>query len=221
METLPQRRLQRAQRFQRNNVNWRTTVSKTYSDERFRQTFRVSRTAFYFDLSKIEHRICKEFVVEAPINPDQRLVICLYGLARGDYLYPIGEMVGQAGSTVCQIVVEVCTTIIEELWSETVEIHFPKTNDEFKEKLLDMDTEWQFPYAFAAIDGSYLPIKCPSGGQEAMKQYHNLKNFYSGILLGLIYGNYRFIWASLGAPGNTHDATYFNDITSGKTLPGH
>ena len=80
-------------------------------------------------------------------------------------------MVGQAESTVCQIVVEVCTTIIEELWSETVEINFPKTNGEFKEKLLDMNTEWQFPYAFAAIDGSHLPIKCPSGGQEAMKQH--------------------------------------------------
>ena len=34
-------------------------------------------------------------------------------------------------------VVEVCTTIIKELWLETVEIHFPKTNDEFKEKLSD------------------------------------------------------------------------------------
>ena len=44
----------------------------------------------------------------------------------------IREMVGLAESTVCQIVAEVCTAIIEELWSETVEIHFPKTNDEFK-----------------------------------------------------------------------------------------
>ena len=24
--------------------------------------------------------------------------------------------------------------------------HFPKTNDEFKEKLLDMDAEWQLTY---------------------------------------------------------------------------
>ena len=123
------------------------------------------------------HRIRKELVVEAPINPDQRLAICLYRLARGDYLYTIGDMVGLAESTACRIVVEVCTAIIEELWSETVDTHFPKTNDEFKEKLLDMDAEWQFPYAFAAIDGSHLPIKCTSGAQEAMKQYYNFKNF--------------------------------------------
>ena len=129
----------------------------------------------------------------------------------------IGEMVGLAESTVCQIVLEVCTVIIEELLSETVEIHFPKANDEFKGKLLDMDTEWQFPYAFAAID---------SGKQEAMKQYYNLKIFYSVALLGLFDANYRFIWASLGAPGNTHDSAYFqsislwDDITSRKTVPG-
>ena len=80
-------------------------------------------------------------------------------------------MVGLAESTVFQLVLEVCTVIIEELWLETVEIHFPKSNDEFQEKLLDMDAEWQFPYTFAAIDGSHLPIKCPSGGQETMKQH--------------------------------------------------
>ena len=135
-------------------------------------------------------------------------------------------MVGLAESTVCQIVVEVCTAIIEELWSEAVEIHFPKTNDEFKETLLDMDAEWQFPYAFVAIDGSHLPIKCSSGGQEAIKQYYNFKNFYSVVLLGLIDANFRSIWASLGALGNTHDSTYiqstslWDDITSDKTLPG-
>ena len=204
LETLPQKRMRRAGRFQRNNINWLTTVSKTYSDERIRQTFQVSRTTFYFVLSKIEHRICKEFVVEAPINPDQRLAICLYCLARGDYLYMIGEMVRLAESTVFQIVVEVCTAIIEELLSETDEIHFPKTNYEFKEKLLDVDAEWQFPYAFAAIGG---------GKQEAMKQYYNLKNFYSVVVPGLVDANYRFIWASLGAPGNTHDSTYFQSTS--------
>ena len=94
----------------------------------------------------------QKFVVKAPINPDQRLAISLYGLTRGDYPYTIGKMVGLAESTVCQIVVEVCTAIIEELWSETVETHFPKTNDEFKENLLDMDAEWQFPFVFTAID---------------------------------------------------------------------
>ena len=59
LETLPQKRMRRARRFQRNNVNWWTAVSKSYSCERFGQTFRVSRATFYFVLSKIEDRIRK------------------------------------------------------------------------------------------------------------------------------------------------------------------
>ena len=101
----------------------------------------MSRTTFYFLLSKIEHRIRQEFVVKVPINPDQRLAVCLYRLPRGDYLYTIVEMAGLAESTVCQIVVEVCTVIIGELWSEIAEIHLLKTNDEFREKLLDMNAD--------------------------------------------------------------------------------
>ena len=105
------------------------------------------------------------------IAPKQRLAICLYQLGRGYYLYTIGKMVGLVESTICQIVVEVCKAIVEELWSEAVDCHFPKSDEDFKEKLLDMDEEWQFPYGFSGIHGSHLPIKCPNSGQGVMKQY--------------------------------------------------
>ena len=58
-----------------------------------------------------------------------------------------------------------------------------------------------------------------------MKQYHNFKNFYSIILLGLVDPKCRSIWASVGAPGNTHDSTYFQStslwekIIAGSILP--
>ena len=88
-----------------------------------------------------------------------------------------------------------------------------------------MDCEWQFPFAFSAIDGSHLSIKCPAGDGEAMKQYHNFKNFYSIVLLALVHAKYNFIWASLGAPGNIHDSTLFQStniwskIVNGEVLP--
>ena len=62
-----------------------------------------------------------------------------------------------------------------------------------------MESEWQFTFAFSAIDGSHLPMKCPPGGPEIMKQYHNFKNFYFIILLALVDPEYRFVWASVGA----------------------
>ena len=42
-----------------------------------------------------------------------------------------------------------------------------------------------------------------------MKQYYNFKKSYSDVLLALVDAHYRFIWASIGAPGNTHCSTYF------------
>ena len=76
-----------------------------------------------------------------------------------------------------------------------------------------MESEWRFEYAFLAIDGSHFPIKCPLGGAQAMKQYHNIKNFYSVILLAVVDAKYRFIWATLGALGNTHDSILFQSTT--------
>ena len=42
------------------NTGWQETVNSEYSDERFKQTFRVSRKTFNFLLSKIEHYITKK-----------------------------------------------------------------------------------------------------------------------------------------------------------------
>ena len=53
-------------------------------------------------------------------------------------------MVGIAESSLCQMNVELCTSITEELRPETVQTHFPKTNGEFKVKPLDMDAESNF-----------------------------------------------------------------------------
>ena len=103
-ELLPKRRTRRFGRFYRNNKNWWGAVSQTYSQKRFKHTFRVSRITFNFTLLKIQYRIQKEYVTKEPIPPDKRLEICLYRLGRGDYLYTIAERVALAESTVCQIV---------------------------------------------------------------------------------------------------------------------
>ena len=89
----------------------------------------------------------------------------------------------------------------------------------------EVDSEWQFPVASSAIDGSHLPMKCPPGCPKEMKQYHNFKHFYSIILLVQVDPKYRFIYASVSAPGNAHDSYLFQStslrekITAGSILP--
>ena len=134
-------------------------------------------------------------------------------------------MSGLAKSTVCVVVIETCQAIIDAMWDDTVTSRFPTTKEEFYENMAKFGEEWQFPYTFAAVDGSHLPIKCPRGGAQAMKQYFNFKGFYSIILVALVDAEYRFIWASAGFPGNTHDSTLFqstklwSQILEGKIIP--
>ena len=134
-----------------------------------------------------------------------RLAICLCKLSRADYNYSISEMTGVGESTVICIVNKVSQATAENLWTKFVSNLFPKYQGDFSNMMGVVDSEWQFPCAFSTIDGSHLPMKCPPGCPKAMKQYYNFKNFYSIILLALVDPKYRFIWASVGAPGNTHD----------------
>lgn len=181
-------------------------MGNTYSDARFKKTFHVSKATFRFILGRIEHDLQRDTVAEDPIPPAFRLAVCLYRLARGDYFYTIAEMTGLGLSTVCGIVSDVTKAIINNLWNEQVSQHFPSNELEFRDKILDMEEVWQFLSSWAAIDGCHIPLKCPAGGLQANKEYHNYKNFYSIILIALVDAKRRFIWASCGFPGNSHDS---------------
>ena len=195
-------------RFQR-NVGWFTNLWSTYSEKRFQETFRISRSTFLFILGRIRHLIEKDTITEEPISPECRLAIYLYRLARGDYYFTIAEMAGIGERTVGYIVNEVTSVIVECLWEDSVTKHMPKSEDEFKSKILDMEEAWQFPCCWSAVDGCHIPIKCPPGGLESCKEYHNFKIFFSVVLMGMVDSKYRFVWASCGYPGNSHDSVNF------------
>ena len=218
-------RMPRSCRRHSRNKGWWENVWSTYSDSRFKETFRVSKDTFLFILNKIRPDIEKDFMTEDPVSPACRLAICLYRLGRGDYLFTISEMTGYGVATVCQIVFEVCAAIVKNLWNDSVSRHFPKDVNSLKNCMIEMESQWQFPCCFGAIDGCHIPIKCPAGGLEACKEFHNLKNFYSIVLMAIIDAKYRFIWASAGFPGNSHDSIIFqstslyNDITVNQCIP--
>ena len=134
-------------------------------------------------------------------------------------------MAGIGERTVGYIVNEVTSAIVECLWEDSVTKHMPKSEDEFKSKILDMEEAWQFPCCWSAVNGCHIPIKCPPGGLESCKEYHNFKNFYSIVLMAIVDAKYRFIWASCRFPGNSHDSIIFQstelweDITEREIIP--
>lgn len=206
---LQQKEVHRSCRRLIRNHGWWELVWNTYSDERFKRTFRVSKGTFVFILSRIRHELERDTVSECPISPECRLGICLYRLARGDYFYTISEMAGLGVSTVHGIVSEVCKSIVENLWTEFISRIMPTDEGDFQKMMDSMWSLWQFPFCWAALDGCHIPIKSPPGGAEACKEYHNFKNFYSVVLMAMVDSNYRFIWGSCGFPGNSHDSIIF------------
>ena len=200
------------------NKGWWNVVWHSYSNVRFKRTFRVSKETFNYILSKIRPRLERETMTEEPISPECRLGICLYRLGRGDYLYTIAEMAGIGVSTTSMIVSEVCQAIVECMWDANVNKLLPKTDNDFKEKILDTEELWQFPCSWAAVDGCHIPIKCPPGGQESCKEYHNFKNFYSVVLMAMVDAKYRFVWGSCGFPGNSHDSVILQSTSLGEKI---
>ena len=192
-------------RFVRNS-GWWELVWNNYSDDRFKKTFRISRNTFMYILEKVRHKLTKQIVAELPVSPEQRLGIFLFRCGRGDYHYSIAEMTGLGVSTVCCIVSDVANAIVETLWKSEVTTYMPKSEIEFYQKISEMEQLWQFPCCWGAIDGCHIPIKCPPGGLQSCKEYHNFKNFYSIVLMAMVYAKYRFTWGSCGFPGNSHDS---------------
>ena len=135
------------------NAGWWDKVCNTYSDARFKKTFRVSRSTFDYILNRIEPFIIKQTVTVDPIPAGLRLAICLYRLRSGDNLYTIAEMSGLGASTVSLIVREVCQVLVGHLWNVTLSSHMLKTRKDFKRKILDLKEFWHFPCCWAAKGG--------------------------------------------------------------------
>ena len=139
------------------NTGWWETVNSEYSDKRFKQTFRVSRKTFNFLLTKVEQEITKKETAETPVSASKRLPLCLYKLARGDYCYTISEKASIGESTVIKIAVDVYQIIVENMWHDSVEKYFPKSEEEFLVKMQDMERT-RNAHLVTSVS-HYLPLK--------------------------------------------------------------
>ena len=88
------------------NTGWWENAWSNFDDKRFKRNFRVSRATFLYILGNIEGDLEKELSTDFPISPAFRLAVCLYRLARGDYLHTVAELVGLGTTTVANIVNE-------------------------------------------------------------------------------------------------------------------
>jgi hypothetical protein len=67
-------------------------------------------------------------------------------------------MSGLGVSTIHGIVSQVCQSIIENLWKEFVASLMPVVEKDFEEMMVSMNSMWQFPFCWGALDGCHVPL---------------------------------------------------------------
>ena len=138
------------------------------------------------------------------ISVEQRLAVTLWCLAAPCEYKTIAHLFGIARSTMCEVVQETCTIIVQTLLHKYIQ--FPRGN-QLDEDIEGFLTKWGVPQCVGAIDGCHIPIASPAMNRT---DYYNRKGWYSMILQGVVDHSYRFIDINIGWPGSVHDARVFS-----------
>ena len=78
-----------------------------------------------------------------------------------------------------------------------------------------MEEAWQFRCCWSAVDGCHIPIKCPPGGLESCKEYHNFKNFFSVVLMGMVDSKYSLLGLAVATPAIPMTQSFFSPLIYG------
>lgn len=110
------------------------------------------------------------------------------------------------------IVVEVCTAIIQEMTEECMPTPTKENWLKISEEFWNI---WNFPNCLGAIDGKHVVITAPANSGSL---YFNYKKTFSIVLMAIVDANYKFICVDIGAYGKNSDGGIFSNSTIGKAL---
>ena len=137
------------------------------------------------------------------IPTEQHLAITLWSLATPAEYRTIAHLFGVGRSTVCMIVQETCTCIIEVLQRQY--INFP-SGQSLQDVVTGFETKWGMIQCAGSIDVCHIPI-LPRALNHT--DYYNRKGWYSIVLQAVVDHEYLFRDIYIGWPGSVHDARIF------------
>ena len=130
----------------------------------------------------------------------------LYRLADMASYRTMSNLFGVGKSTVCKIVLEVCTCIVEVLFKRLA--HLPVTRQDIETEVAAFSMRAGVPQVVGEFDGCQVAILAPNENPE---DYVNRKGFYSIILQGFMDSEYLFRDVYVGWPGKVHDSHVFKN----------
>ena len=140
------------------------------------------------------------------LDPGLKVAITLRSLATGDTSKSLMYGFRVAYNTICLLIRDVCDAIVREYQEEVITT--PTTRQGWR-RIADVNSRrWQFHHCLGALDGKHVVIKKPRGGGS---YWYNYKGFHSIVLMALVDGSYKFVWAEVGTQGTASDAQIFDE----------
>ena len=173
----------------------------------FRNFLRVQPELFDEILQRVGHIIqgvgCN---FRGPLEPGLKVAVTLRFLATGESYMSLSYAFRVSEPSISKFLPKVCDAIVDIIGAET--LHFPTTTQEWLDIARIFEERWNFPHSLGALDGKHVAIRCPRNGGSL---YFNYKKFHSIIMMAMVDGDYKFIWADIGSNGACSDAQVFID----------
>lgn len=180
----------------------------------FRNFTRMDPELFDEIVTRVSPHISKQDTnYRKSISPGLKVAVTLRHLATGDKYPSLSYSFRVHKSTICLFLPEVLRAIRDEYLDEVMQC--PNTPEGWREVSKVFEKRWNIPHAVGALDGKHVAIQAPSNSGSI---YHNYKGFFSIVLLALVDGDYKFLWADTGANGSASDAQIFNHSELRKAL---
>lgn len=188
----------------RAHPQWFKDETPLWPDDKWVETFRMTKASFYKLVNLLEPHISKQDTpFRAAVPPDERLAIALFRLTTNMYFRNIADQFGRGKATCVQATNEVVTAICK---LKNRFIRWPR-GDELRDIINGFDELSNHPMVAGAVDGSHIPVLAPADQRE---EYYCHKGFYSINLQAVADFRLRFLNVFTGHAGRAHDARVFS-----------
>ncbi|XP_035521259.1 protein ANTAGONIST OF LIKE HETEROCHROMATIN PROTEIN 1 [Morone saxatilis] len=177
------------------------SLADSFDEEQWKAQFRVSRATFDYLLDRIGPVIKRRRTnYRAPIEPRRRLALTLWWFSRSGEYRSIAGLFGVGVATVCVVVRQVTSAIVDRLYPNCVTLpsgpRLDRTLKAFKDRC--------YPQCAGAIGGTHIPIAPPRDNPD---HYINERGWHSVILQAVVDHNLCFTDVYAGWPGSSSSAS--------------
>lgn len=167
-----------------------------FDDDEWKAQFRVSRATFDYLLEQVGPAIKRRRTnFRVPIEPKRRLAIALWWFARAGEYRTVSMMFGVGIATVCNIVRQVTSAILERLHQRFVSL----PSDQRLDDVMAAFKERCYPQCAGAIGTTHIPVSPVALSRDRPDDYLNKRGWPSVILQAVVDHKAWWAWVALGS----------------------